>query len=268
MTISKTNIIEKINTSYKDQESQYLIYTIINKYSASSIIIDKNDESIKIDMSKINNECLKELNKFIKTKENHIKYQEDREKEIQKLKSKMNDMDINDKIVVKEINNHNIDINDKVIKENNNYDDIDINNHLLENWKKYWKSDYKGAIDNITDEHVRKIKNFKFKNKRFNDILKNVIYSKCSNNKNETIIENGQYLDSLEYKVSNYSDMELDTEDIEYTEQIENTEDIHIDSDIDSNPESELHIDKSKLFGSDSELETSDAESDSASMCN
>jgi hypothetical protein len=215
MTISKANIIEKIKINFKDKESQYLIYNIIKKYSESSIIINK-DDTMKIDMSKINNECLKELNKLIKNKESYIKYQENRDKEIESLKNKMKDIDLNKEQKI----------------EKNYTEENESNEHMLNNWKKYWKSDYKGSIDNITEEHVRKIKNFKFRNKRFNEILKNISYTKTPNNKNETIIENGKYLtETVEMDIDNESEMNCDIQ------------------------LSESEIDKKKLFGSDTESE-------------
>ena len=215
MTISKSDIIEKIKINFKDKESQYLIYNIIKKYSESSIIINK-DDTMKIDMSKINNECLKELNKLIKNKESYIKYQENRDKEIESLKNKMKDIDLNKEQKI----------------EKNYTEENESNEHMLNNWKKYWKSDYKGSIDNITEEHVRKIKNFKFRNKRFNEILKNISYTKTPNNKNETIIENGKYLtETVEMDIDNESEMNCDIQ------------------------LSESEIDKKKLFGSDTESE-------------
>jgi hypothetical protein len=227
MTISKSNLIKIIQSNYTDKETQYNIYKIIKSRCPNSII--NNKDRLTIEMSKVDIKTIYEIKKFLDVKEKSKNYENKIEKEINDLKKQMESLKIK-----------NIEEN-YILSQNLNQNSYDYDKSVKHNWKKYWKSDYKGNTDNICEEHIRNIKYFKFKNKRWNEMLKTKKKFKSSkmylNRKGETGFENDECVDLGECQFVDENDFEMNIDmniDMNINEEIKtDIEDLeHIKTDI------------------------------------
>lgn len=235
MTISKSNLIKLIQNKYNDKETQYNIYKIIKCKCPDSI--KNNNGKIEIEMARIDSKTLYEIKKFLDIKDKSQNYENNIEKEINDLKEKMEVLDIH-----KGVNK---------LKENINMEidtTYDYDKSLKDNWKKFWKSDYKGNIDNICEEHVRNIKYYKFKNKRWNEILKRKKHYKSTkmyaNRKGETGFEESECI--------NQNEEFINENEFEDFEPIEDTED---NKDIDPIEDNELKEEEEENINTENDTE-------------
>ncbi len=145
----KKNIIKLLSENYNTKEIHYYIYTIIKEHQPECI--ECNNNEYYIDFNKINKNIIEKINIYIKNLEEKEIYEKKRENELNQL------------------NIQKLSLNDNV-KENPNekYDYTEM--HILNNWKKFWKDEYKGKNDNIIETHSKKLLKLGMSNVTYNNI--------------------------------------------------------------------------------------------------
>lgn len=157
MTISKSNLINKINTLFKDvKEVQYNIYTIIDKNSKESI--EFHDEIVKINFSKINDKTLKLLDVYIKNMEKGLKEKKEYEKDRDVLLKKDNyNSNIQENNIIKHVSPK-----------------VDIIEHVKQSHYKRFKTELNIKLneDTILEDYNKYISSLKFKQKTYKNFEK------------------------------------------------------------------------------------------------
>lgn len=244
MTVSKSKIIELVNKYSNNKNVQYNIYKIILEKCPQSI--KKKDDEIDIEMSKIDDKTAGVIEKYILNIEKSKEYEKQRELELKEYS--------------KEIENTKKDIKVNEIKQEN-VGDFQIEEKLKNQWKKRWHEDYKGNIDNIYEEHVKKMRLKKYSKKWEQHLkiprnIKDKMYPLKSTDgnfgeeydsisyKNKDIDELNEMLDSVDLNENPDDILQMENEDDEDIEDTERMEDITTMEDDEENQLDEETINK------------------------
>lgn len=209
MTVSKSKIIDLVNKYTNNKNIQYNIYKIILEKCPQSIK-RKNDE-IDIEMSKIDDKTVIMIERYILNIEKTKEYENQRELELKEYS--------------KEIQNTKKDIKVNDIKQEKNISS-EIDEKLKNQWKKRWNEEYSGNIDNIYEEHIKKIRLKKY-SKKWEQYLKITRNAKDKMYPLKTTDGNfGEEYDSILYKNKDIDELNEMIEGIDIEEHVYDSEKI------------------------------------------
>ena len=200
MTISKSNLINTIQTKFYDsKEIQYNIYIIIEKECKESIE-ELEEGQIRINFSKLNDKTVRMIDTYIKSISKTLKENEDYEKERNLILKNDNQLNI-----IKETAKE----KEQISNKNNN---VDIIEHIKESHYKRYKTPLKIKLteENCLDEYNKYIKKNFSMYKKFDKYFKRKNKSKgfsqmCYNGRTANIQVEDESIDT-DYNLDEYND--------------------------------------------------------------
>ncbi len=241
MTISKSNLINKINTLFKEvKEVQYNIYTIIDTNSKESI--EFVDDTVKINFSKINDKTLKLLDTYIKNMEKGLKEKKEYEKDRDIFLKKENSIMFNE-------------AEPEPIKQQQISPKIDIIEHVKQSHYKRFKTELNIKLneDTILEDYNKYISSLKGKNKTYKNFEKHFKQNALNKRKvlsNKMCVSAGDYNKRQTDETDVYNEdsfefeeepLEFDEEPLEFEEEPLEFED---DLEVEAEPDIDIEVDE------------------------